>query len=169
MATNPEELRIDAPHLLSRRRRLSDAFVTGFMWLVYSYLWAPFISLVAWLLGFEFAYDVMVRAGGIAALNSVLFWYGVMIVLIILVVTAWSLSNRFRFAKQDRRRARDVTTDAEIADFFALSASDMSALRDSRVANVHVSGDGEIDQVRVDTPQSGAITGADRTKMTGHI
>ena len=47
MASAPENLHINVPEMLSPRRRLSDAFVTGLMWLVYSYLWAPLISLVA--------------------------------------------------------------------------------------------------------------------------
>ena len=47
MASAPESLHINVPELLSRRRRLSDAFVTGLMWLVYTYLWAPLVSLIA--------------------------------------------------------------------------------------------------------------------------
>lgn len=155
MATTPDELRIDAPHLLTRRRRVSDAFVTAFMWLVYSYLWAPFISLVAWLLGFEFAYSVMVRAGGIHALQGVLIWYGVMIALIVLVVSAWSLSNRFRFAKKDRRRPRRETSDAEITEFFGISPADLGTLRASRVVTVQVTDEGAIDGVEEKTVPAG--------------
>ena len=68
MATPSGELHINKPELLSRRRRMGDAFVTGLMWMLYSYLWAPLISLVAWALGFEFAYDVLIRSGGAYAL-----------------------------------------------------------------------------------------------------
>ena len=55
MATPSRNLHINAPELLSRRRRMGDAFITGLMWIIYSYLWAPLVSLIAWLLGFEFA------------------------------------------------------------------------------------------------------------------
>ena len=70
-----KDLHIDAPYLLSRRRRITDTVATAMMWILYSYLWAPFISLVAWLLGFEFAYDVMVRAGGANGLLEILMYY----------------------------------------------------------------------------------------------
>ena len=82
-----EDIHIDAPHLLTPRRRVTDAVATAVMWVLYSYLWAPFISLVAWLLGFEFAYDVMVRAGGAQGLGDILLWYGLILICIIIVVT----------------------------------------------------------------------------------
>ena len=93
MAVDESQLHIDAPELLSRRRRMGDALATGFMWIVYSYLWAPFVSLLAWLLGFEFAYDVMIRAGGIHMLLESLYWYGQMLLAIIISVSGWSLLN----------------------------------------------------------------------------
>lgn len=170
MATNPNQLRIDAPHLLTRRRRLSDAFVTGFMWLLYSYLWAPFISLVAWLLGFEFAYGVMVRAGGIHVLREVLLFYGVMVALIVIVVSAWSLINRYRFAGNDRRGAREATSDAEIMKFFGISQRDLQVLRESRVISVRVTDEGEIDQVEAGMPRARPVTESDsarRIRRTG--
>ena len=104
MNSAPENLHINVPELLSRRRRFRDAFVTAFMWLVYTYLWAPFVSLIAWLLGFEFAYDVMIRSGGIQGLKNVLSWYGLMLGCIIIVVTSWSLVNRLRFSGRERRQ-----------------------------------------------------------------
>ena len=74
-----DDIYINEPQLMSRRQRIGDAMATGLMWALYSYLWAPLVSLVEWLLGFEFAYDVMVRAGGLHVLEEVMYFYGLMI------------------------------------------------------------------------------------------
>ena len=96
-----KDLHIDVPHLVSRRRRASDTVATAVMWVLYSYLWAPFISLLTWLLGFEFAYDVMVRAGGANGLLEILMYYGIVLTCIVVLVTSWSWINRYRFSGHD--------------------------------------------------------------------
>jgi biofilm PGA synthesis protein PgaD len=93
------------------------------MWLVYSYLWAPLISLVAWLLGFEFAYDVMVRAGGFETLKEVIWFYLIVVAIIFVVVAGWSTINRRRFARHDRRQTIDSVPDTEIAAYVSIEAS----------------------------------------------
>lgn len=147
MASAGDKLHIRAPHLLSRRRRVGDAFVTALMWLLYSYLWAPFISLIAWLLGFEFAYDVMVRAGGIRALKEVLWWYGTVAGCIFLIVATWSLTNRHRFAGHDRRASVRNVPGAELADYFALEPEDFQRMQSTRIMRVALSEAGEVEAV----------------------
>ena len=121
MAVVPENLHINVPELLTRRRRLSDAFVTGLMWVVYTYLWAPLLSLIAWILGFEFAYDVMIRAGGIVGLKRVLVWYGIMLACICIVVTGWSMLNRLRFSGRERRKGAEIVDDSALASAFGVA------------------------------------------------
>lgn len=144
-----KDIHIDAPHLVSPRRRITDAVATAVMWILYSYLWAPFISLVAWLLGFEFAYDVMVRSGGAKGLFNILTWYGVVLICIIIVVTGWSAINRYRFAEHDRRLSVTDTTDEEIVEFFAIEADSLPKMRDSRVVKVSINSAGGIEDVIV--------------------
>ena len=132
MRSPPESLHINCPEQLSRQKRLGDALVTGIMWGIYTYLWAPLLSLVAWLLGFEFAYDVMVRAGGLAALRSVLLWYGTMLVAIVITVSGWSLINRMRFAHKDRRKGMAPADDEDIREFFELDVGQLEKLRNLR-------------------------------------
>jgi len=144
-----KDIHIDAPHLLSERRRITDVVATAVMWIIYSYLWAPLISLVAWLLGFEFAYDVMVRAGGAEGLVEVLKFYGVVLAWIIVVVTSWSAINRFRFADKERRQAGQNASDEDISEHFALAPGELEKLRDSRSANVLIGPTGGIENVTV--------------------
>jgi biofilm PGA synthesis protein PgaD len=142
-----DDVYINEPQLLSRRHRIGNALVTGVMWALYSYLWAPFVSLVAWLLGFEFAYDVMVRAGGIHVLKEVMSFYGLMVFCIIMVVTAWSLLNRYRFANRGRRQAGKTVTDTEIAKKFALNPTQLKQLKTARAIRLSHDEAGNIDRV----------------------
>ena len=139
---------IDASHLVTDRRRISDTLMTAIMWVIYSYLWAPFVSLLAWLLGIEFAYDVMVRAGGTKGLVNVLIFYGIVLACIIVVVTAWSAVNRHRFAGRDRRQAIFNVPDEQIAEHFSLSVEMFDKIRNTRVSNVSISPNAIIERVR---------------------
>ena len=144
MASKGDKVLIDSPQLLSRRHRVVDALITGFMWLVYSYLWAPLISLVAWLLGFEFAYDVMVRAGGFETLKEVIWFYSIVVAILFVVVAGWSTINRRRFARHDRRQTIDSVPDAEIAAYFGIRGGQLAALRESRISHISVNDEGQI-------------------------
>lgn len=146
MASSPESLHINAPELLSRRRRLGDAFVTGLMWGLYSYLWAPLVSLIAWLLGFEFAYDVMIRAGGLQVLAEILIWYAVMVVCIIVVITGWSSVNRLRFAGMNRRQGAEKVDSETMAAVFRVDMNRLAALREARIVRMTLDEDGLIDR-----------------------
>lgn len=147
MKASNDEIYVNVPHLLSRRHRVGDAMATGLMWALYSYLWAPFVSLVAWLLGFEFAYAVMVRAGGIHVLKEVMYWYGLMIFCIMIIVTAWSLVNRYRFKNRDRRQAGKTVTNTEIAEKFALDPKQLNQLKTARAIRLSHDEAGNIDRV----------------------
>ncbi len=136
VAPTEEQILIDAPHMVSRARRMADAAVTGLLWALYSYLWAPLISLLAWLLGFEFAYDVLVRAGGMALLKDVILVYGTTILGIISSIIVWSLVNKIRFAHRERRHALDPVSDEEVAEFYAIDAQQLGVMRNSRVVRL---------------------------------
>lgn len=157
MTSLGKDVHIDAPQLVTERRRITDAVATAVVWVIYSYLWAPLISLIAWLLGFEFAYDVMVRAGGAEGLVTVLKFYGIVLVCIIVVVTAWSAVNRYRFADKERRRSVQNTTDEDIAAYFALPPGELEKLRGSLRANVYVAESGQIERVSVLEKESDRI------------
>lgn len=129
---------IDAPELLTRRQRTLGALLTGLMWGAYAYLWLPLVSLLAWGLGFEFAYEVMVEAGGASALRTALFWYGVMLVDVVLTVTIWSLLNKWRFAGHNRRTAHPGVADDNMAAYFGVTLDDLARLRAARGIEIEI-------------------------------
>jgi len=145
MATSESRLHIDAPELLTGAQRARDTFVTALMWLVYFYLWVPLLSLLAWLLGFEIAYDVMIRSGGARDLGGVLIVYLVIIVVIFCGVTTWSLTNRYRFGHLHRRRPTPGVSDAEMAGYFGVSADSLGTLRSARRVEGTLDDEGRIE------------------------
>ena len=147
MARRSTEVCIDAPELMTRREQLRDTFVTGLMWALYAYLWLPLISLLAWILGFEFAYDVMIRAGGAAQLGTVLYWYGIAITGIFVIFGVWSLSNRLRFAGHDRRGHLARVTDESFIAFFGISPDDLALLRSGRSLTLELDAVGAIQEI----------------------
>lgn len=129
MSETRKQLQIHAPELLTARQRTLDTIFTAIMWVVYLYLWVPLASLLAWLVGFEFAYDVMIRAGGARGLGHILVFYGIVVAVIFIVVTLWSLGNRLRYGGLHRRQAGQDLSTAAMAERFGLEVSTVERLR----------------------------------------
>ncbi len=142
MAAVDPKICIDAPDLLTAKQRARDTLMTAGMWGAYLYLWVPLISLAAWLLGFQFAYDVMVRAGGARDLVRVLKMFGVAIALIFLVVTVWSYSNRARYRGRNRRHAGPAVPDESLAEYFGVEEHALDRLRAERRVEIDFAADG---------------------------
>lgn len=147
MSEQDTDVCIDSPELLTGREQLRDAVMTGVMWALYAYLWVPLISLLAWILGFEFAYDVMIRAGGAAHLTTVLLWYAVAVTTIFVLFGAWSLSNLLRFAGHNRRGNFDRIEDQSFMAFFGISAKELKQLRSSRSLTLELDAVGAITEI----------------------
>lgn len=145
MAATEHDVHIDAPELLSGSERARDTIVTAAMWLVYLYLWVPFLSLCAWLLGFQLAYDVMIVSGGAKDLGGVLVIYGVIVAVIFLSVTAWSLTNRYRFGHLARRRGLPPVSDEEMASYFGIEPRALAGLRAGKRIRVAFGVEGKIE------------------------
>lgn len=133
---------IDAPELLTRRQRTVGNAVTAIMWAAYAYLWLPLVSLAAWGLGVEFAYDVMVRAGGVAGLKTALFWYCVLLTDVTLTVCVWSVVNKWRFAGHNRRTAHECIGDAALATYFGVTSEQLARLRSTRRLEIDIDATG---------------------------
>jgi biofilm PGA synthesis protein PgaD len=157
MDGSSDNICIDSPELLTERERLRDTLATGFMWMLYVYLWLPLISLLAWVMGFEFAYDVMVRAGGAAGLETVLFWYAVAITTILIAFGTWSLSNRWRYGSRNRRKAHDPVTDPSYMAYFGISAGELAQLRSGRCLALELDSAGGIGEIA--DGRSGGVVG----------
>jgi poly-beta-1,6-N-acetyl-D-glucosamine biosynthesis protein PgaD len=93
-----------------------DRLLTTLLWFVYLYLWMPFISLVAWYLGYEFAYEKVIKAGGIDSLLQLLVSFSMIVGVVMIIVIGWSMNQFWRFGGKDRRSATSrPDPDAEMA------------------------------------------------------
>jgi len=164
MERQASDVCIHAPELLTRREQIRDAFATGIMWALYAYLWLPLISLLAWILGFEFAYDVMIRAGGSVHLKTVLYWYGIAVSTIFVAFGVWSLSNRLRFGNRERRGHLDAVTDDSFMTFFGISAADLERLRTGRSLVLELDAVGAIREIADSVSASSRTPGWERRR-----
>lgn len=142
MNDDQSNMHFEAPDQLTRQERARDTIITAVLWAVYLYLWVPLVSLLAWALGFEFAYDVMVRAGGASDLLPILLDYLVVVSIIFSAFTLWSLSNRLRFKHLKRRGRRDPVPDEALADYFGVPVSQIATMRAKQIQTVLVDENG---------------------------
>ena len=145
MSGTQADVHIHAPHMMTRAQRYRDRTIKALMWVLYTYLWAPIISLVAWLLGFEFAYNVMILSGGINGLYRVLWMYCLGVLLIVVVVSGWSIFNNLRYASRNRRMAQDPASDEQLAEYFGIEQRQLTEARKLRVAVVSFDENGELE------------------------
>lgn len=142
MVANAEKVAIDVPELLTARERTRDTLFTALMWLVYVYLWVPLLSFAAWALGFELAYDVMVRSGGAKSLWPALLAYLSILGVIVAVVVLWSLTNRARFHNAARRKSVPAIGDEQMAAWFGVAMTTLAELRTSKRTIIDFDADG---------------------------
>lgn len=147
MSDRSEQRTIDAPQLLSRQQRARDTALTGIMWIIYAYLWLPAVSLGAWLLGIDFAYEVMVRAGGAEALGEILGWYGLALLGMIVIVTVWSGAERLRFRGRERRHGVPRVSDDAVQRAFGVDTTQARLLRQGNCLRLSIDADGRLQKV----------------------
>jgi len=123
---------IESPDLQELRQRYAFAVLTFVFWVVWFYLWTPLVSLVAWLFGFELLYDQMVLFAGWRALQELLGWYALVILLLALILGSWAWYNLKRFGVRDKRRQSPAVTPSEVAGHFGLPEEDLAAIKTSR-------------------------------------
>ena len=153
MSSTSDQVHIDAPELLTGQQRTRDTLFTAIMWAVYLYLWVPLVSLFAWLLGFEFAYDIMIRSAGAQDLGGVLIVYGVIILVIFATVAFWSLGNLLRYGKLKRRHAADDLSIKQMAEFFEIGSETVERLRSTPSVSIEFDAEGRpiIDRYEVES------------------
>lgn len=148
---------IQSPELLTARQRRREAALTGLMWMLYVYLWTPLLSMLAWLVGFDFAYEVMVRAGGMHALKQVVWWYAAAIFSILLITAAWSVSNRLRFRNRNRRQIVGRLEDQALMEWFGVNQEQLTLMRGQTRVEIEFDAQGVIGTI------SGATSPAPQT------
>lgn len=144
MAISAHDTTIHAKDLLSSGQRARDTFLTTMLWVIYAYLWLPLVSLIAWLVGIDFAYEVVARAGGIQNLVGLLLWFGVALGLILTLVTGWSGTQYFRFHRRERRISAIPLAAETERQLWGLDEEEFKRLRTARSLRIELDSDGRI-------------------------
>ncbi|MGI9309632.1 MAG: poly-beta-1,6-N-acetyl-D-glucosamine biosynthesis protein PgaD [Gammaproteobacteria bacterium] len=134
--------------LISRRYRARDALLTTALWVLYAYFWLPLISLLAWLAGIDFAYDLVIEAGGPENLIVLLLWFLIMLLIIAAIVTGWSGIQYSRFANRERRSAAPPTPADEQMAIWNIDQKLFDELQSAHQITVNMDHDGQITDVR---------------------
>ncbi len=139
---------INARNVVSRRIRNRDRLLTTLMWMLYAYLWLPLVSLGAWHLGVQFAYDLVLRAGGPESLVSLLLSFLLILLITALVVIIWSWIQRARFAEHERRISSPPLQPADERTYWELSDAAFAQIRNGK-------------RIVVSLDETGRMTGLD--------
>ncbi|MEM8769601.1 MAG: poly-beta-1,6-N-acetyl-D-glucosamine biosynthesis protein PgaD [Pseudomonadota bacterium] len=150
MAEELGDIIINARNVLGRRVRNRDRLLTTIMWGLYAYLWLPLVSLGAWYLGMQFAYDLVLRAGGPDSLWSLLFWFTVILLTTALVVIVWSWVQRARFADNERRVSSPVIGAEEEMAFWDIDKDTLAHYKSERRLVVRFNEEGRLEEATPD-------------------
>lgn len=121
------KLILNAPDKVSRGTKLGSNLVTIVCWGIYIYLWIPLITLVAWWLGVNHAYDELSFARQADDLRNLLAFYGLIVVILGGSLLLWAGKEYLRFRHATRRRTPTPATVMDIAAYVQIQESEVSA------------------------------------------
>lgn len=134
---------IEQPYLQSSQQWMLYTALTSVLWLVWIYLWLPLVSLVAWGLGIRLFAIEMMRPENLDYLKELLL-YGQVMLLVFILVMAWSSYNLMRFRGIDRRRPPLPVTTAQEAEHFGIALGVIEDLKSARAITVRFTPSGRI-------------------------
>lgn len=132
---------------LDRRLKTRDTILTTVLWAIYAYLWLPFISLLAWFIGIDFAYGLVERAGGLENLAQLLGRFSIALIAITVVVIGWSALQYWRFHERDRRTGSPSTNYDDELSLWNIDAETLYRIRQGRRLTIDLDECGAISSV----------------------
>ena len=137
------EFIINRPHRQPHLQRTLFALITMVAWTLWISLWLPVLTLIAWLLGLESAYEKLGLMHPAHAANDLSIVLSIALVCVLLM-GSWSEYNRLRFAGKQRRRGNRVLDIEEMAPALAASLDTARALRVRQRAVIQFGPDGKM-------------------------
>jgi biofilm PGA synthesis protein PgaD len=145
--TEPRQLIIEAPSVLTLKDRIAEVGVTLFFWLLLLYLWQPVLSFLAWMFQGYVSYRHMFSLGGYRAVLDILQSYVSYIGLMTGLLFVWAFYNQLRFGGNERRQKIPDTSLLEHALYCNVNPEDVLRWR-------------KYDQMVVTFGEDGYISGA---------
>ncbi|WP_445658655.1 poly-beta-1,6-N-acetyl-D-glucosamine biosynthesis protein PgaD [Achromobacter sp. NCFB-sbj8-Ac1-l] len=140
----------------SRAGYLFDLLLTAVGWLAFVYLFGSGIAAI--LRGAAGGPQLPLWPTFLPTLHT-LGSYALLALANAAVLVAWAVYNHLRFRGKDRRQPIDALGDHQLALSFAVTPQQLAQLRGARVAVIHHSGDGEIQDIETARPRLAAVAG----------
>ena len=140
---------INRPELQSTSQRVIYPIITFVFWMLWIYIWLPLLSLIAWGFGVQLFYDEMILENGFDALIELAGIYAMMIFLLAAALLGWAQYNWVRFKNVERRRAIDLVSTEDMAEYFQVDKEKLIIWRDANRMVVHHNEKGEVERVEV--------------------
>ena len=143
---------INRPELQSPLQRITTRGITFIFWVVWIYLWLPFISLVAWWVGIQLFREHMLDNDGYKVLFSDMHEYAIVIVVIAAVLISWARYNLLRFRDKGNRKSSKHVDLTELAQGFKIDPQRLRHWQNAKRLVIHHDKQGEITGVETGTP-----------------
>lgn len=138
------EIVINAPHLQTRRQRLSAVLLNLSGWLLWCYFAFPLLSLGCWFLHYPQCAQWVSLSGGYRDFPAVASWYIGALATIICLWQAWVIYRRFKHQRRPAVAPPAPVSTADLCQRFNVTAAELNACVHSRVAIVHYDAHGHI-------------------------
>jgi biofilm PGA synthesis protein PgaD len=143
------KLIIEHPEWQAPKQRVLLGFITLIFWMGWFYLWIPFVSLLAWILGIKIFEYHMIELEGYKGLIKLLGWYALVVFLLGGSLVAWATYNIQRFNKVARRNPRPEVSIEMQAQHFQVNVKDVEVWRKSQLIYIENNENSQISNVRV--------------------
>jgi biofilm PGA synthesis protein PgaD len=143
------KLIIEHPEWQTPKQRILLGFVTLLFWIVWFYIWIPFVSVLAWILGVKLFEYQMIELKGYKGVVDFLWWYALIIFVMGGSLIGWATYNYMRFNKVARRNARPKVTLEMEARYFKVDINDVEKWRKSQMVIIEHNDHAQITNVRV--------------------
>jgi biofilm PGA synthesis protein PgaD len=128
---------LDMPDRLSMPRRLAYRVLTLALSVGWIYLWIPLITLLGWLSGIAlFGEQIVVQRGWQSFLDN-LPTYSIVVLMMGGALLSWALTNWFRFANREARKAVSHVSVQDQADFLQVSKNNLAVWQKQKRMVVH--------------------------------
>ena len=128
---------LNMPEKLSTPKRLAFRVLTLAFWVGWIYLWLPLITLLGWLSGIALFSDQIVVQRGWQAFLDNLPTYSMVVVIMAGALLSWAVTNWFRFANREARKAVNHVDMQDQADFLQVSRNNLATWQRQKRMVVH--------------------------------
>lgn len=142
------ELIIERPKLQTVAQKYTSITLTWFFWIVWIYIWTPFVTLVCWWLGIKFAYtEVFTYATFIVFLADVKSYF-IAITILTAGLILWALYNFFRFKDSCRYKAPQDVNLEDISKYANIKKEFLEKYQTAKILSVRFDEQDELVEIR---------------------